>query len=245
MPTRCCIGLGGNLNGVEAAFQQAVDRLQHSGFSVLAVSSVHRTPPMGASAGGEFLNAAAMLSTSLSAKDTLAALHHTEAAAGRTRHRRWEPRPLDLDLLLFGDDVCDSGDLVVPHPALWYRRFVLDPMSEIAADVIHPVFRLSIAELRNRLLRRPLIFEIEAPNNDPRTLARIGETNVPDGVRLRASRTSGACDSDVFAKLRFVNTPADGATPRTQPRHPQDFVIELPLQDWQQGLHDVLTAALG
>ena len=154
---QCFIALGGNMGDVAAAFDQALSRLDaQPGIAVRQVSRTFRTEPVGSAAGTAYLNAAAELDCRLTPVQLLDALQREESLAGRVREYRWSPRPLDLDLLLYGRRLILHPRLIVPHPALWYRRFVLDPLAEIAADVIHPVKRLSVAALRHRLLPRPL-----------------------------------------------------------------------------------------
>lgn len=155
--TRCFVALGGNLGNVAETFETALGELvEEPDIRLGQISRNFATPAVGPNAGGGFLNAAAELFTSLSPLELLARLQHIEANHGRTRTVHWGPRKLDLDLVLYGDRVIDLPELQVPHPACWYRRFVLDPMTEIAADVVHPVKRATFAELRSRLLPRPL-----------------------------------------------------------------------------------------
>ena len=151
------VALGGNLGNVADRFQRAVEDLAAiPGIRVGRISSNHATPAVGKNAGGGFLNAAAELFTTLSPHALLQHLHAVETKQGRARHVRRGPRTLDLDLLFYGDEIIETGDLQLPHPACWYRRFVLDPLAEIAGDAIHPEKHLSIDELRERLLVRPL-----------------------------------------------------------------------------------------
>ncbi len=121
------------------------------------------TAPIGRAAGARFLNAAAELTTVLTPLALLERLQEIEADLGRTRNVRWGARTIDLDLLLWGEEVIHTPRLTVPHPALWQRRFVLDPLAEIAPDAWHPVFRLKVADLRDRLLTRPLPLAIIGP----------------------------------------------------------------------------------
>ena len=100
-----------------------------------------------------FLNAAATASTDLSPHDLMALLQSLEQARGRQRPYRHAPRTLDLDLVLYGDWVLDGPDLAVPHPRFRERAFVLDPLAEIAPDLVDPVTGLTIAVLRDRLPR--------------------------------------------------------------------------------------------
>jgi 2-amino-4-hydroxy-6-hydroxymethyldihydropteridine diphosphokinase len=120
------------------------------------VRSIYRTPPMGEAAGEPYLNSAAESDVKCSPLELLDLLQALETRHGRKREARWGPRTLDLDLLLYGLEVFDHPRLILPHPGLWYRRFVLDPLAEIAPDVAHPIKRLTIEELRQQLLERPL-----------------------------------------------------------------------------------------
>lgn len=151
------IGLGGNLGAVADTFRSALHSLDSfPTIQVGRVSSHFLTPPMGSSAGSPFLNAAAELETDLPPLELLDALQSVESQHHRRRLTRWGPRTLDLDLLLFGETVLNHPRLELPHPGCWYRRFVLDPLAEIAPDVLHPVKGVPIQELRDRLLVRPL-----------------------------------------------------------------------------------------
>jgi len=155
--SRCWIALGGNQGSVSETFRRAAELLHRTpGITVTQVSQLYTTAPVGADAGGEFLNAAAELQSTLSPFDLLVRLQDVETQLGRTRTVHWGPRTLDLDLLLYADQKVSTPTLTVPHPHLWYRRFVLDPLVEIAPDVVHCGHGLPIAQLRERLLSRPL-----------------------------------------------------------------------------------------
>jgi 2-amino-4-hydroxy-6-hydroxymethyldihydropteridine diphosphokinase len=153
---RCAIGLGGNLGSVAATFRQAIDQLANSACRIQAVSRFFRTPAVGGDAGTEYLNAAMVIDTDLAAPSLLMRLQAIETQLGRVRSVHWGPRTVDLDLLLYGDALIDSSGLTVPHPGCWYRRFVLDPLAEIASEVVHPAKGISLGNLRARLLPRPL-----------------------------------------------------------------------------------------
>jgi 2-amino-4-hydroxy-6-hydroxymethyldihydropteridine diphosphokinase len=154
---RCHIALGGNVGNSEETFRTALVNLAADNRAAITrVSSIHRTRAVGPRSGGEFLNAAAEIETNLEPLQLLDALKELERRAGRTAGEHWAPRPLDLDLIFYEDRVIEHPRLSVPHPACWYRRFVLDPLVEIAADVRHPVKAISVSQLRARLLERPL-----------------------------------------------------------------------------------------
>jgi 2-amino-4-hydroxy-6-hydroxymethyldihydropteridine diphosphokinase len=154
---RCQISLGGNSGPVAATFEQALGRLQSDGACrVIALSRYHATAPVGDQAGAGFLNAAAELETALEPLELLDKLQTVERDLGRTRSTHWGPRTLDLDLLFYDSQIINSPRLVVPHPAAWYRRFVLDPLAEIAPRFVHPVKQVDMGTLRDRLLARPL-----------------------------------------------------------------------------------------
>ena len=115
---------------------------------VRKVSSFHETEPVGGPPGqGKYLNAAAVLETTLDPLELLQVLQEIEAQFGRVRTVRWGERTLDLDLLLFDDRIIDTPELTIPHPRLRVRRFVLEPLAEIAPEAVDPVTKRTIADL--------------------------------------------------------------------------------------------------
>jgi len=132
------LGLGANLGDAQRALAGALAALQRlPGCSDLRASPTYRSAPIDSS-GPDYLNAVASLQTTLSAEQLLAQLQSIEATHGRERPYRNAPRTLDLDLLLFGDQVIDSAHLTVPHPRMHERAFVLRPLFDLSPGVRIP-----------------------------------------------------------------------------------------------------------
>jgi 2-amino-4-hydroxy-6-hydroxymethyldihydropteridine diphosphokinase len=150
------LGLGGNLGGpgeIEAALRLALERLRES-FGELEVASLYRGPavvPRGGEPQPDFLNTAVIGRTALPPEAVLAIAKALELAAGRRPGPRFGPRPLDVDLLLYGDLRSATPELTLPHPRLAERRFVLAPLAEIAPDLQIPALGGSPSELLRRL----------------------------------------------------------------------------------------------
>jgi 2-amino-4-hydroxy-6-hydroxymethyldihydropteridine diphosphokinase len=150
MSATAYIGLGSNLGDRRRFLDQALEHLRRwPGIAVERVSSYYETAPVGGPPGqGKYLNAAAKLQTDLEPRPLLKSLLDIEQALGRVRGEKDGPRIIDLDLLLYDDRVCRELDLVVPHPRLQERLFVLHPLVEIAPEVVHPVLGKTVQELR-------------------------------------------------------------------------------------------------
>jgi len=152
-PQDAWISLGSNVGDREAHLAGAIEALRSTeGVRVIAVSAVYETDPVGPGSQGPYLNAAAQLRTSLSPRALLDRLLAIEAQQGRERGPvRNAPRTLDLDLLLYADRRISEPGLEVPHPRLHERPFVLEPLRDLAAQVVHPVRGESIEALARRV----------------------------------------------------------------------------------------------
>lgn len=137
MTARAAIGIGSNLGDRATNIATAVAALAETG-SLVRVSSLYETAPIGGPEQGNYLNAVAVVDTELTARELLERCLQIELEAGRERKERWGPRTLDLDILLFDDRVIDEEGLTVPHPRMTERRFVLEPLLEVWPDARLP-----------------------------------------------------------------------------------------------------------
>lgn len=151
LPHRALIALGANLGEREKSLREALARLDaEPAIDVERVSSFFETEPVGGPAGqGKYINAAALLRTSLAPRELLAVLLQIEHDLGRVRAKdqRNAPRTMDLDLLLYDQQILHEPGLEIPHPRLHERQFVLLPLSEIAPEWVHPVLGKTMREL--------------------------------------------------------------------------------------------------
>ena len=152
MPT-VYLGLGANLGERRETLDAALAQLAaHPAIRVRTVSALLETEPVGGPPGQpHYLNGAAEIETDLAPAVLLAELKRIERDLGRRQGPRWGPREIDLDILLYGRLILETPDLSIPHPRLRERRFVLEPLSEIAPDAIDPVTGLTVRELASRL----------------------------------------------------------------------------------------------
>ena len=210
--TAAWIGLGANLGDARSAFDAALSQLDaHPQISVLARSGLYQTAPVGQLAGNAFLNAVCRVETSLAPLELLDVLQSIEKQLGRQRGVQWGPRTLDLDLLFFGEQLIESPRLTVPHPGAWYRRFVLDPLIEIAPDWKHPLFQVSLFELRNCLQARPLQIHL-------------------------APHWTALCDSardQIVSQFPGITLVADHSPSATKERTTPPLWLKLHSDDWQ------------
>jgi 2-amino-4-hydroxy-6-hydroxymethyldihydropteridine diphosphokinase len=157
----CYIGIGSNLGNPLQNCQDAIEKISSvSGVQLIKVSSFYLTEPVYVNKDMHqnwFINAVAEVKTNLSARDLLRELQRIETAMGRKREIKGEARVIDLDLLFYGQDIINEDNLNVPHPGIHKRRFVLEPLSEIASFYIHPVFGVSIRGLKDRLKDQKIV----------------------------------------------------------------------------------------
>ena len=136
---RAYLGLGSNLGDRAAHLQFGLDGLAARAGRVVAISPVYETQPVGGPPQPDYLNAVVAIETTLSPRDLLVVAKILEAEAGREPpdpERRWGPRPLDIDILMVGDERVHEPDLVVPHPRIHQRAFVLAPLADVAPDLV-------------------------------------------------------------------------------------------------------------
>ena len=139
------LSLGSNMGDRETHLHEAIARLQSEG-RVVSVSSFYETEPVEFTEQAWFLNCALTLETTRTPQQVMSAILTIEQEMGRQRIQKKGPRMIDIDILLFSDQIIDSPDLTVPHPAMQNRRFVLEPLAEIAQGVRHPVLKKTIRE---------------------------------------------------------------------------------------------------
>jgi 2-amino-4-hydroxy-6-hydroxymethyldihydropteridine diphosphokinase len=137
--TRAYVGLGANLGSREETLRRAVELLGDAdGVEVVAVSELHETDPVGVVDQPRFLNGAVEVDTTRTPRELLDLLLEIERSLGRMRAERWGPRTVDLDLLVYGDEVVDEPGLRVPHPHLHERRFALEPLADLDPELEVP-----------------------------------------------------------------------------------------------------------
>jgi 2-amino-4-hydroxy-6-hydroxymethyldihydropteridine diphosphokinase len=155
--TTAFIALGANLGDRTGSIHRAIELLSKTGgIKLIRLSPLIETAAVGGPADSPaYLNAAAEIFTLLSPRVLLDQLLAVEAELGRVRRHKWEPRVIDLDLLLYGDAMLDEPGLAVPHPRMHERRFVLEPLSQIAPNLVHPKLGKTIQALLDELPAEP------------------------------------------------------------------------------------------
>ena len=159
MPDLAYLSLGSNLGNREQNLRDAIGRLESVG-TVRSVSSIYETEPVEFTDQPMFLNCAVALETSASPDQLMVQLLEIEKAMGRVRIQKKGPRIIDLDLLLFGDQVGSTPAVTIPHPAMHQRRFVLEPLAEIAPATKHPTLKKTARELLEELPPGPAVCRV-------------------------------------------------------------------------------------
>ncbi|AKS70058.1 2-amino-4-hydroxy-6-hydroxymethyldihydropteridine pyrophosphokinase [Staphylococcus schleiferi] len=142
------LGLGSNIGDRENQLKEAIRLLrENEAIEIIAISPIYETKPVGYTEQPDFLNLCLHIKTELSAQALLKVALNTEAELHRVRKIRWGPRTIDIDILLYGDEVIEETDLIVPHPRMTERAFVMIPLNDIAANVIEPRSRQMIQNI--------------------------------------------------------------------------------------------------
>lgn len=153
LTNKAFLGLGGNLGQPLDCFIAARQQLaEHPKLELKASSPVYRTPAVGGPEGQpDYLNTVLEIATDLTARQLLDLCLEIELACGRTREARWAARTLDIDLLVFGQQISDDSQLTLPHPRLHNRHFVLLPLVDLEPELWHPALKRTMSDLLNDL----------------------------------------------------------------------------------------------
>ena len=154
------LGLGSNLGNRQGNLDRGLDFLSQR-LRIEKVSSVYDTEPLGNTNQPRFLNLVCQVSTGLEPMALLALAKGIESKLGRLPHTSNAPRPIDIDILFYGDQVIETPELVIPHPKMTERAFVLVPLDEIAPDLVHPVSGKTIRELLQEITEKQGVFKLE------------------------------------------------------------------------------------
>ena len=199
------IGLGANLQHPDKIIVDAVQRLGSlPDVKVSDLSQVYQTTPVGGPPGQNiFLNAAILIESAYEASELLTVLQQLETALGRTRDIRWGPRVIDLDLLLYDNVVNNSTKLILPHPRMTFRRFVLHPSCDIVPDMVHPTTGLALEKLLNHLNEAPNYIVFRGGTEKERTIIMKAARRdlLPHGIELKGisqSNTQTSLDSKTW-----------------------------------------------
>ena len=160
MTHRALIGIGSNIGLAAENCEKAIALIKKS-ISVTAQSSLYESEPVGKADQDWFVNAAIEVQTTLIPEELLQLLLDIEQQLGRTRKEKWGPRIIDLDILDYEGLIMDSKVLILPHPEMTQRRFVLEPLSQIAGETVHPLKQKTILELLKELPKIPIVKKIQ------------------------------------------------------------------------------------
>jgi 2-amino-4-hydroxy-6-hydroxymethyldihydropteridine diphosphokinase len=159
------LSLGSNLGDRQKQLGSAIECLAHVG-RVVSVSSIYETQPVDVTDQPWFLNCVVALETDRLPEQLLNAVLTIEREMGRERTRKKGPRKIDIDILLYGEQIIHSPQLTVPHPAMHERRFVLEPLAEIASEALHPMLKKTVKELLTELRDSAVVRRIEPGNEE-------------------------------------------------------------------------------
>jgi len=143
--------LGSNLGNRNLFLNQAIEHIEKDIAPVLKASSVYETQSWGKTDAPDYLNQVITLQTNLSAQTVLQKILNIENILGRRREEKWGSRTIDIDILFYGREIINEPNLHIPHPELHKRRFTLDPLAEIAPDMVHPILNKNILHIKNEL----------------------------------------------------------------------------------------------
>ncbi|MBI2817094.1 MAG: 2-amino-4-hydroxy-6-hydroxymethyldihydropteridine diphosphokinase [Acidobacteria bacterium] len=166
IPVTAYLSIGSNIGDRVQRLRQACQSLESAGLRLRSVSSIYETEPVDVVEQDWFLNCAACIETTLGPEELLAKVHEIERDLGRVRERPKGPRTVDIDILLYGDSTFRGETLILPHPRMLDRRFVLEPLREIAPDLHVPPDGKTVSELLHQL-------------KDPAQVCRIGSLGLP------------------------------------------------------------------
>jgi 2-amino-4-hydroxy-6-hydroxymethyldihydropteridine diphosphokinase len=145
------LSLGSNIGDRETNLKKAVDKIKQNKIQIIKESRIYETKPYGIKEQRDFLNLALKIETTHTPQKLIKILLDIEKEMGRVRDVKWGPRIIDIDILFYDSLIINDENLIIPHPELHNRLFVLEPLSEIAPDFIHPVIKKSIIDLLNHL----------------------------------------------------------------------------------------------
>jgi 2-amino-4-hydroxy-6-hydroxymethyldihydropteridine diphosphokinase len=229
--TKACISLGGNIGDVAETFRSALRPLRdHPEIELRSWSGLYESEPMGKDAGPVFANAAAVLETTLAPLPLLDTLQSIEAEHDRTREVQWGPRTLDLDLILFGQEIIESPRLTVPHPHCWYRRFVVEPLAEIAPEMQHPLLDKPFKQLREWLSADEfpvIIHGTCAELNSSTELLRELESQFAGVTLTRSLDEAPATGRQIIVSFSDEPGPMPAFRVRGDLTHPRQFLKDL------------------
>jgi 2-amino-4-hydroxy-6-hydroxymethyldihydropteridine diphosphokinase len=188
--TNAYISLGSNLGDRKSFIDKALRMLgETANVAVSRVSAITETQPLGDAKQPRYLNCVAEIRTALSAEELHRQLARVEDALGRQRGEKWAPRTIDLDLLLFGDEVIDSGTLIIPHPQMHLRSFVLNGLCGLNSKLVHPILNEKVEVLAGRLNGA----DFASPMGQPRLISIAGNIGAGKTTLTKKLAVSLSC----------------------------------------------------